>query len=104
VIIAGEPREWEAIPYTLDTNATPSPKGMIYIGRVVSEGPGMQACAAWIKSLVPGVPVEAIAMPDPYWNANEPSRVSATPAERGPGASASERVRRSGGTKSPRRS
>ena len=68
VIIAGEPREWEAIPYTLDTNETPSPKGMIYIGRVVSEGPGMQACAAWIKALVPGVPVEAVAVADPYWS------------------------------------
>ena len=68
VIIAGEPREWEAIPYTLDTNETTSPKGMIYIGRVVSEGPGMQACAAWLKSLVPGVPVEAIPVDDPYWS------------------------------------
>jgi hypothetical protein len=71
VIIAGEPREWEAIPYTLDTNETPAPKGMIYIGRVISEGPGMQACATWIRGFVPGVPVDAIAMPDPYWNANE---------------------------------
>ncbi len=104
VIIAGEPREWEAIPYTLDTNATASPKGMIYIGRVVSEGPGMQACAAWLKSLVPGVPVEAIAIDDPYWNANEQPRVSATRAEWGPRAPASERVRGSGGTQSPGRS
>jgi putative NIF3 family GTP cyclohydrolase 1 type 2 len=68
VIIAGEPREWEAIPYTLDTNETLSPKGMIYIGRVVSEEPGMQACAGWLKTLVPGVPVEAIAVNDPYWS------------------------------------
>ena len=68
VIIAGEPREWEAIPYTLDTNQTASPKGMIYLGRVVSEGPGMQACATWIKSIVPNVPVEAIAVVDPYWS------------------------------------
>jgi len=69
VIIAGEPREWEAIPYTLDTMQTSSPKGMIYIGRVVSEGPGMQACAAWLKTLVPEVPVSSIAVGDPYWSA-----------------------------------
>jgi putative NIF3 family GTP cyclohydrolase 1 type 2 len=68
VIIAGEPREWEAIPYTLDTNETASPKGMIYVGRVVSEGPGMQACATWMRALVPGVPVEAVAVNDPYWS------------------------------------
>jgi hypothetical protein len=68
-IIAGEPREWEAIPYTLDTAQTGSPKGMIYIGRVVSEGPGMRACATWLKSLVPEVPVSSIAVDDPYWSA-----------------------------------
>jgi putative NIF3 family GTP cyclohydrolase 1 type 2 len=72
VMIAGEPREWEAVPYTLDTLSTGSPKAMIEIGRVVSEGPGMQACAAWIRTLISGVPVEAIATPDPYWNASEP--------------------------------
>jgi hypothetical protein len=69
VIIAGEPREWEAIPYTLDTVQTSSPKGMIYVGRVVSESPGMQACAAWLKTLVPEVPVSSIAVGDPYWSA-----------------------------------
>lgn len=68
VVIAGEPREWEAVPYTLDTDATGQPKGMIALGRVVSEGPGMRACAAWIKTFVPEVPVDALTTPDPYWS------------------------------------
>jgi len=68
VIVTGEPREWEAVPYVLDTWAAHAPKGMIHIGRVVSEEPGMQACAKWIKSFTPEVPVEHIASADPYWS------------------------------------
>ena len=62
MIIAGSAREWEAI-LTLDTNETTSPKGMIYTD-ASCPGTGMQACAAWLKSLVPGVPVEAIPVDD----------------------------------------
>ena len=70
VIVVGEAREWEGVPYTLDTwSAGPNQaRGMIAIGRVVSQGPAMQACAVWIGSLVPGTPVEAITTADPYWN------------------------------------
>lgn len=75
VILAGEPREWEVVPYIQDTwsagSTPPTPgegKAMIALGRVVSEAPGMQSCAAWIRSLVPEVGVEAIATGDPFWN------------------------------------
>jgi putative NIF3 family GTP cyclohydrolase 1 type 2 len=67
VILSGEPREWEAVEYVADTAAAGQPKGMIAVGRVVSEEPGMRACAAWLRTLVPEVPVEAIAVGDPYW-------------------------------------
>ena len=69
VILVGEPREWEAVPYVLDTWSTDHGKGLIAIGRNVSEGPGMQACTAWIRSLVPEVRVAPIAAADPYWSA-----------------------------------
>ena len=68
VILVGEPREWEAVPYVLDTWSTDHGKGLIAVGRNVSEGPGMQACAAWIRSLVPEVRVAPIAATDPYWS------------------------------------
>jgi hypothetical protein len=68
VILAGEPREWEAVPYVLDTWPSNRGKGMITVGRIVSETPGMEACADWIRTLVPEVRVEAMATPDPYWN------------------------------------
>ncbi|MCC7009839.1 MAG: Nif3-like dinuclear metal center hexameric protein [Acidobacteria bacterium] len=67
-ILAGEPREWEAVPYVLDTAAASEPKGMIAIGRVVSEAPGVRACAAWLKTIVPDVPVTPFVLDDPYWN------------------------------------
>ena len=69
-IIAGEPREWEAVPYTLDTWSSDRGKGLISIGRLVSEGPGSVACAGWIRSLVSEVRVEAMPVIDPYWSVN----------------------------------
>jgi putative NIF3 family GTP cyclohydrolase 1 type 2 len=69
-ILAGEPREWEAIPYTLDTWSSERGKGLIAVGRMVSEGPGMSACAAWIRALVPEARVETTAVTDPYWSVN----------------------------------
>jgi len=69
VILAGEPREWEVVPYTLDTWSADRGKAMIAVGRIVSEAPGIQACAAWIRSIVPELPVENIARADPYWSA-----------------------------------
>jgi hypothetical protein len=67
-ILAGEPREWEAVPYTLDTWSANRGKGLIAIGRMVSESPGMSACARWIGSLVPEVRVEPMPVTDPYWS------------------------------------
>ncbi len=67
LVLSGEPREWEAVEYVADTASTDAPKSMIAIGRVVSEEPGMRACASWLRTLVPGVPVEAIDGGDPYW-------------------------------------
>jgi putative NIF3 family GTP cyclohydrolase 1 type 2 len=68
VIVGGEPREWEAVPYTLDTWPSGRGKGLIAVGRMVSEGPGMTACAAWIRTVVPEVHVESIPVADPYWS------------------------------------
>jgi hypothetical protein len=65
VVLAGEPREWEAVPYVLDAG---SQKGLICTGRIVSLEPSASACAAWIRSFTPDVPVETIAVGDPYWS------------------------------------
>jgi putative NIF3 family GTP cyclohydrolase 1 type 2 len=67
VLLAGETREWETVEYAQDTVASGQKKGMIMLGRVLSEEPGMSICADWLKALVPEVPVRWMAAGDPYW-------------------------------------
>ena len=67
LVLSGEPREWEAVEYVFDTASAGQPKGMIAVGRVVSEEPGMRACAAWLRTHISEVPIEPIAVGDPYW-------------------------------------
>jgi putative NIF3 family GTP cyclohydrolase 1 type 2 len=69
LVLAGEPREWEVVPYILDAREAGAAKALISFGRIVSEEPGMRACAAWIRTLAPGLRVEALPVSDPFWNA-----------------------------------
>jgi putative NIF3 family GTP cyclohydrolase 1 type 2 len=66
-IIAGEVREWESVEYVRDTDDLGGKKALILTGRIVSEDPGMQLCAQWLKPLVPEVASTWIAVGDPYW-------------------------------------
>jgi hypothetical protein len=66
-IIGGEVREWESAEYVRDVVFSGQPKGMILVGRIVSEEPGMAACAEWLKTFVSEVPVRHIGAGDPYW-------------------------------------
>ena len=65
-VVAGEVREWETVEYARDAVYAGQPKGLVLVGRVVSEEPGMRACADWLKSFVTEVPVRHIAAGDPY--------------------------------------
>jgi len=67
VIVAGEVREWETVQYVRDTFDMGGKKALILVGRVVSEGPGMQACAQWLKTVVPEVKTTWMPVVDPYW-------------------------------------
>ncbi len=66
-IIAGEVREWESVEYARDKMAAADKKALILIGRVVSEDPGMNTCAQWLRSIVPGIATAWIPVGDPYW-------------------------------------
>ena len=66
-IVAGEVREWESVEYARDHVAAGHQKALILVGRVLSEDPGMQVCADWLKTVVPGLPVRHIAVGDLYW-------------------------------------
>lgn len=67
VIVAGEVREWESVEYARDAIASGARKGLVLVGRVVSEAPGMGVCADWLRTFVPEVPVQHISVGDPYW-------------------------------------
>jgi hypothetical protein len=66
LIVCGEPVEWEAGPYFMDTIASGRKIGMIILGNEVSEEPGSGVAAAWIKTLVKEVPVEWIPAGEPF--------------------------------------
>jgi putative NIF3 family GTP cyclohydrolase 1 type 2 len=67
VIVAGEVREWESVEYVRDKVFAGEKKGLILIGRTVSEEPGMEVCAGWLKTFVPEVPIRHISAGDVYW-------------------------------------
>jgi hypothetical protein len=66
LVVCGEPVEWEAGPYFMDTVASGRKIGMIILGNEVSEEPGSGEMAAWIKTLVHEVPVEWIPAGEPF--------------------------------------
>ncbi len=66
-IVAGEVREWESVEYVRDTVDLGGNKALVLVGRIVSEEPGMQVCAQWLKTLVPEVKSTSISAGDPYW-------------------------------------
>jgi putative NIF3 family GTP cyclohydrolase 1 type 2 len=67
VIVAGEVREWESVEYVRDKVSSGEKKGLILVGRVVSEEPGMALCATWLKTFVSEVPIRHVSAGDVYW-------------------------------------
>jgi putative NIF3 family GTP cyclohydrolase 1 type 2 len=67
LVLAGETREWESVEYAQDAVAAGQKKGLIMLGRVLSEEPGMNVCADWLKKLIPEAQVRWLPVGDPYW-------------------------------------
>jgi putative NIF3 family GTP cyclohydrolase 1 type 2 len=67
MLIAGEVREWENTHYAADIFTAGEKRALVTTGRVVSEEPGMRACAEWLKTVVKEVPAKWIGVGDPYW-------------------------------------
>ncbi len=66
LLVAGEAREWETVPYVVDAAAEGRHKAMILLGHEVSEEAGMEECARWIRTLLPAVPVAFIPAGEPF--------------------------------------
>jgi hypothetical protein len=67
MVVAGEVREWENTFYAADMFTAGEKRALVTVGRVVSEDPGMRACADWLKTVAKEVPSKWIGVGDPYW-------------------------------------
>lgn len=60
VIVAGEATEWETYLYASDAAEQGKNKAVIFLGHIKSEEAGMEYCAGWLKTFIPGVPIHFI--------------------------------------------
>lgn len=67
VIVAGEIREWESSEYARDVVNAGIGKGLVLVGRSLSEDAGMRVCAEWLRPIVREVPIRWMPAGDPYW-------------------------------------
>ncbi len=67
VLVIGEAREWETIPYVADAVSAELNKALIILGHIPSEQAGMEACARHFEVLLPAVPVHFLATLEPFW-------------------------------------
>lgn len=67
VFICGEPREWEVVEYAQDAVASGAKKALIILGHAISEDPGMDYCAKWLKQFITEVPIEWVPAGEPFW-------------------------------------
>jgi putative NIF3 family GTP cyclohydrolase 1 type 2 len=66
VALVGETPQHDTFEYLRDAMTLGMKKGLVMISHEGLEEWGMQACADWLKPLVPEVPVEWIAAGDPF--------------------------------------
>lgn len=66
LVVAGESREWETVPYVVDASAEGRHKALILLGHEVSEEAGMDECARWLRTVFPGMPVQFIPAGEPF--------------------------------------
>jgi putative NIF3 family GTP cyclohydrolase 1 type 2 len=72
VAIGGENPEaggaFDATEYALDAAFFGKNKGQIILGHEISEEPGMEDVANWLRTFITGVPIEFIRSGEPYWS------------------------------------
>lgn len=66
LLVAGESREWETVPYVVDAAAEGRHKALILLGHEASEEAGMEECARWLRTLFPRMPIEFIPAGEPF--------------------------------------
>ena len=67
-LVMGEGLEWETIEYGADAAAEGKHKALIVLGHIPSEQAGMQECATWLKTFLPGVRIDFVPAAEPFWS------------------------------------
>ena len=72
VVIGGEMSETgnplDATEYCLDAAFLGRNKGQIITGHEISEEPGMEDCANWLRTFISEVPIQFIRTGEPFWS------------------------------------
>src|SRR5689334_6214615 len=72
VVINGENPEtgnaYDPTEYALDAAFLGKNKGQIILGHAISEEPGMQDVADWLRTFIKNVPIQFIRSGEPYWS------------------------------------
>ncbi len=66
VLVCGEIAEWETSEYVRDAVAEGMAKGLIVVGHVPSEEPGMEWLVEWLKPRLPGVKITHVPAESPF--------------------------------------
>ena len=53
--------------YVADATSLGMPKGLIMLGHVISEQPGMENLAKWMATFIKDIPIKYVPAEEPYW-------------------------------------
>ncbi len=71
VVIGGEQQEadggFDNVEYVADAASLGMNKGLIMLGHVVSEQPGMEDLGKWLETFVKGIPIQYVPADEPFW-------------------------------------
>jgi putative NIF3 family GTP cyclohydrolase 1 type 2 len=71
VVIGGEQQEadgaFDNVGYVADAASLGMAKGLIMLGHVVSEQPGMEDLARWLGTFIKEVPIQFVPAEEPFW-------------------------------------
>jgi putative NIF3 family GTP cyclohydrolase 1 type 2 len=71
VVIGGEQQEadggFDNVEYVMDAASLRVAKGVIMLGHVVSEEPGMEDYASWLRTFIHDIPIQFVPAGEPFW-------------------------------------
>lgn len=71
VVIGGEQQEadgaFDNVEYVRDAASLGMAKGVIMLGHVVSEQPGMEDYAKWMRTFIHDIPIQFVPAEEPFW-------------------------------------